>query len=91
MSGCAPLDAARTSTTPKPFAPNASNAKMREGPAENPAPAGQKVSEEERSRLVQVRAYGLWEQAGKPGGDAARERFWCDAESEILASQATDE
>ena len=70
---------------------HASNGNLQEGPAENTAHAGQEVSAEERFRLIQIRAYGLWEQAGRPGGDAARERFWCDAESEILASQATDE
>lgn len=68
-----------------------SNAEMREVLAEKPAPAGQEVSAEERSRLIQIRAYGLWEQAGRPGGDAARERFWCEAETEVLASHAADE
>ena len=62
------------------------NTEMREGSAEKPAHAGQEVTAEERSRLIQVRAYGLWEQAGKPGGDAARERFWCEAEKVIMAS-----
>jgi hypothetical protein len=70
---------------------DASNGELRKGRAEKPAPAGQEVSAEERSRLIQIRAYGLWEQAGRPGGDAARERFWCEAEMEILASHATDE
>ena len=70
---------------------HASNGNLQEGRAEKLAPAGQEVSPEERFRLIQIRAYGLWEQAGRPGGDAARERFWCDAESEVLASQATDE
>jgi Protein of unknown function (DUF2934) len=70
---------------------HASNGNLQEGLAEKLAPAGQEVSPEVRFRLIQIRAYGLWEQAGRPGGDAARERFWCDAESEILASQAKDE
>jgi hypothetical protein len=61
-------------------------AEMREGTAENPAPVGQRVIEEQRSRLIQLRAYCLWEQAGKPDGDAAQERFWCEAEKEIMAS-----
>jgi Protein of unknown function (DUF2934) len=68
-----------------------SNIAVREVLAEKTAPAGQEVSAEERFRLIQIRAYGLWEQAGRPGGDAARERFWCEAETEILASHATDE
>ena len=70
---------------------HASNAKTREGLAEKPAPAGQKVSAEERSRLIQIRAYGLWEQAGKPSGDTAREQFWCEAEKEIMVSHARNE
>ena len=70
---------------------HASNPEMREGPADKSAPARQMVREEERSRLIQVRAYGLWEQAGKPDGDAARERFWREAEKEIMASHASDE
>ena len=69
---------------------HASNGNLQEGRAEKLAPAGQEVSPEERFRLIQIRAYGLWEQAGRPGGDAARERFWCDAESEVLASQTTN-
>jgi hypothetical protein len=69
---------------------HASNGNLQEGPAEKLVPAGQEVSPEERYRLIQIRAYDLWEQAGRPGGDAARERFWCEAESEILATQATN-
>ena len=68
-----------------------SNVAAREGPAERTAHAGEEVRAQERSRLIQIRAYGLWEEAGRPDGDAARERFWCEAESEILASRATDE
>ena len=70
---------------------HASKAKTREGPAEKSTPAGQKLIAEERSRLIQIRAYGLWEQAGKPCGDAAREQFWCDAEKEIMVSHARNE
>lgn len=68
-----------------------SNAKMGEVLAEKPAPADQEVSAEERFRLIQIHAYGRWEQAGRPDGDAARERCWCEAEAEILASHAPDE
>lgn len=71
--------------------PTRASAVRRRDLLRKPAPAGQQVSPEERFRLIQIRAYGLWEQAGRPDGDAARERFWCDAESEILASQATDQ
>ncbi|AGA26360.1 DUF2934 domain-containing protein [Singulisphaera acidiphila] len=69
---------------------HSSNTETREGPAEKPAPSRQKVIDEERSRLIQVRAYELWEQAGKPDGDVARERFWSEAEKEIMATHARD-
>ena len=68
----------------------AGNAEMRECSAEKPALTGQTISAEERSRLIHERAYGLWEQAGRPGGDADRERFWCEAEQEIMACHAND-
>lgn len=48
-----------------------------------------KVSKEERDGLIQVRAYELWEQAGKPDGNCDSERFWCEAEKEIMASHAS--
>jgi hypothetical protein len=70
---------------------HASTAAMRERPAVKAVPVREKVSEEEQSRLIHVRAYGLWEQAGKPDGDAARERCWCEAEKEIMSSHAADE
>jgi len=76
----------KTGVLPQPR--QANRADRREGLAEDPAPAGANASEEERSRLTQVRAYGLWEQAGKPDGDAARDRFWFEAEKEIMAPQA---
>jgi Protein of unknown function (DUF2934) len=41
------------------------------------------AAHEERFRLIQVRAYGLWEQAGKPNDDGSRERFWHEAEKAI--------
>jgi len=43
--------------------------------------------EAEQSRLISVGAYSLWEKAGKPDGDEAKERFWCTAEQEIIGSQ----
>ena len=69
----------------------AGSAEISAGSAEKPALTGQAISTEERSRLIRERAYGLWEQAGRPDGDAARERFWCEAEAEITASHASDE
>ena len=69
----------------------ASKAKTRECPAEKPTPVGQKVGAEEQSQLIQIRAYGLWEQAGRPSGDADREQFWRDAEKEIMVSHARNE
>jgi hypothetical protein len=70
---------------------HSNQAEMREKPTEKPAPACQEAGAEERFRLIQARAYALWEQAGKPDGDAARQRFWCEAEKEILLSHAMAE
>jgi len=64
---------------------------MREKPTEKPAPGWQEAGAEERFRLIQARAYALWEQAGKPDGDAARERFWREAEKEIMLFHAMAE
>ncbi len=64
---------------------------MREGPTQKPAPARQKVNDEEQSRSIEVRAYGLWEQAGKPDSEESRERFWCEAEKEMMMSHASGE
>ena len=61
---------------------------MSETPAKKPVRDVPTVSEDERCHLIQVRAYELWEQAGKPNGSSASERFWCEAEKEIMASQA---
>jgi hypothetical protein len=63
------------------------HAEMREKPT---APAWQEAGAEERFRLIQARAYGLWEQAGKPNGNAARERFWCEAERRKAGADPTD-
>jgi DUF2934 family protein len=60
-------------------------------PAEKRAPAKTKVSKEDQFQLIQVRAYCLWEQAGKPDGDEARERFWHEAEEDVTASHTADE
>ena len=62
-----------------------SNARTTDGGAHKCAPASPKVCDEERTRLTQIRAYDLWEQAGRPDGDAVRERFWSEAEKEISA------
>jgi hypothetical protein len=53
-------------------------------------PANGNTSPEERFQLIQVRAYCLWEQAGKPNDDASRERFWHDAEKAITAACSAD-
>lgn len=65
------------------------NGEMRERPSGRPILDVSKISEEERCRLIQVRAYELWEQAGKPDESSASERFWCEAEREITASHAS--
>ena len=62
--------------------------KLRDGSAEKPVLNGQTISTEERFRLIQEHAYGLWEQAGRPDGDAASEQFWCEAETEIMSCHA---
>ncbi len=67
---------------------HAIHAEMSEGPVQNPAPTTQKISEEERFCTIQARAYSLWEQTGKPDGDAAREQCWCEAEQEIVVPHA---
>lgn len=48
-----------------------------------------KISDEDRSLLIQRRAYRLWEVAGKPGGDAAREQFWLEAEKEHVSVEGS--
>ncbi len=70
---------------------HASNIEMNKGSAEKLSRTRQGVSDEERSRLIQVRAYSLWEQAGKPDGDASRERYWFEAEREIMAPHVSDQ
>jgi len=65
-----------------------SHTEKRGGTNDKPAPMLHEASDEEHSRLIQVRAYTLWEQAGKPSDDAAREQFWCEAEKEIMMSPA---
>jgi hypothetical protein len=57
---------------------------------ENRAGTEQNMSEQDRAGLIQVRAYGLWEQGGRPYGDDSSLRFWCAAEKEILASAANE-
>jgi hypothetical protein len=49
----------------------------------------QPVSDEERSQKIQTRAYGLWEQSGKPESDECRVHFWVAAEEEINAAHAS--
>jgi hypothetical protein len=55
-------------TQPSPPSPN----------AEQPLLNG-----EQRFQQTQTRAYQLWEEAGKPAGDAERERFWREAETQL--------
>ena len=71
-----------------PHANHASHTEKRGGTNDKPAPVLHEVSDDEHSQLIQVRAYALWEQAGKPEGDAAREQFWCAAEKELTMSPA---
>src|SRR5262245_13558842 len=59
-------------------------------PGENAAPASRKASDRERFRLTEIRAYVLWELAGKPEDHHSRERFWHEAEKAINAYFPTD-
>ena len=47
-------------------------------------------SREEQEELIRERAYELWEAAGRPEGDIAREKFWADAELELLSAAARE-
>ena len=58
------------------------------GTSEKTAPVRHEVSDGERSQSIQVLAYTLWEQAGKPDGGTDQERFWCEAEKEFTADRA---
>jgi hypothetical protein len=54
-------------------------------PGEKVAHASRKASDDERFRLTEIRAYVLWELAGKPEDHHSRERFWHEAEKAINA------
>jgi hypothetical protein len=53
-------------------------------PTAAPTPAPQASA----SGSIQVRAYTLWEQAGRPEGEGARNQFWFRAETEVAADRA---
>jgi hypothetical protein len=55
----------------------------------SPAAPARRLSSDQEFELIQMRAYYLWEQAGRPDGDAARERFWLQAEHEVAAPRPT--
>lgn len=77
-----------TKTRAHHHASQTSSAEATRGPTEKPAPALPKACDEQRYQLIERRAYELWEEAGKPHGDAIRERLWCEAEQEIMAIHA---
>ena len=60
----------------------------RQGPTEKPTPVVLSVSDDDRACTIRVRAYGLWERAGRPDGDAAQQRFWFEAEKDLAAARA---
>jgi hypothetical protein len=76
-------------TTNRQQKASTNNVKPREADSVNFIPASASVSTEERIPLIQVRAYALWENAGKPHDEASRHRFWHEAEKEIAASHTT--
>ena len=61
-----------------------------ETPAQKDPPANGNTSPDGQFHLIQVRAYCLWEQGGKPNDDASRERFWHEAEKAITATCSAD-
>ena len=67
-----------------------SKAAKREESAERASAVGQKTDDPEKSHLIRVGAYSRWEQAGKPDGQAAQERFWFEAEQEFELCEAMD-
>lgn len=40
---------------------------------------------EQHHQAIEALAYELWLKAGKPNGDAARDRFWIEAETELTS------
>ena len=69
-------------------APHKSRTAIGEEPTEKPAPDVPNVSDNDRDETLRALAYSLWEQAGKPEGDAARVQFWCEAEKENMTGHA---
>jgi hypothetical protein len=61
---------------------HASHAETNQNHVERPVEVAEK-HEVDRSQSIQIRAYTLWEQAGRPDGEFAREGFWCEAEKEF--------
>ena len=70
-------------------ADQASHSDERVALIEPPARAGKTIDDDARFRSIQLRAYCLWEQAGRPDGDAARVGYWCEAEPEITTAHAS--
>lgn len=75
-----------TRTTHRHHPSHAHTEGVGDGPTRKAPLASAEMNPEDRFRLIQVRAYALWEQAGRPNDDDSRERFWFDAEKEIEAS-----
>jgi hypothetical protein len=77
-----------TAGAPRPTAQTApakiSDAKSQANPMTLAAPQ-RRLSSDEEFQLIQMRAYYLWQQAGRPDGDKDREHFWFQAEREIAA------
>jgi hypothetical protein len=43
----------------------------------------QAASEEELFQRIQIHAYYLWENAGRPEGEEYKEHFWSEAEKQV--------
>jgi hypothetical protein len=76
-------EASRGDTTQRP-AGKLADARSQANPTSQAVPA-RRLSSDQEFQLIQMRAYCLWEQAGRPDGDAARDCFWLQAEREVTA------
>lgn len=73
-----PSPAKGRSPTPTPAAQRSNPAEASESVSLQPASQPSKVTDEE----IRARAYGMWEQAGRPDGDGAE--FWYRAQQELM-------
>ncbi len=63
------------------------HAEMPQKAAASPVASPNGTSAERSVRSIEVRAYELWEQAGRPNDDESRVRFWLEAERELTGTR----